>query len=84
MIKTPTIETGKQTVVEQVLTAAQKLSAHEKLVVARKLLDEATEESLLPHFEPGTVIELYSPIEVEGITDEMIKRFESLSKPDIT
>lgn len=70
--------------IESVLPVVRELSAYDKLVLARILLDQALAEPLLPHFALGTVVELYTPIEIEGITDKSIARFESLLQPPVT
>lgn len=81
MIQAAVVDAPNTKILEAILEETRRLSVREKLVLARQLLDEALEESLLPRFESGTVIELYSPIEVEGMTSEMIDRFEMLPKP---
>ncbi|MBI4670706.1 MAG: hypothetical protein HY741_03430 [Chloroflexi bacterium] len=68
---------------DEILPVIHRLLPSEKLVLIRILADDLAEETnVLTHIPPG-VYELYTPYEIEGLTDEMIKRFESLPKPVI-
>jgi hypothetical protein len=66
-----------------IMPAIRQLTTHDKLVLIRILADElATENSIVLSIPPG-VYEFYTPYEIDGITDDMIDRFESLPQPMI-
>jgi hypothetical protein len=66
---------------DEILPAIQRLSVHDKLVLIRILAEELVEqESQVEPIPPGTY-EFYTPYEIEGITDEVAAKFESLPLP---
>ncbi|MDW8227007.1 MAG: hypothetical protein RMJ60_04345 [Anaerolineales bacterium] len=68
----------------EILPSIRRLGAYDKLVLIRILADDlAREINNLVSIPPG-VYEFYTPYEIEGITQEMIDRFEALPHPAIS
>lgn len=66
---------------DELIPAIRQLNAHDKLILIRILAEDLTKEnSLIESVSPG-LYDFQTPYEIEGVTDEMIDRFESLPKP---
>jgi hypothetical protein len=76
MIETPTLEVAKTVTLDDILPDARKLSAYDKLVLARILVEESLRDPLILLLQPKTVIELYAPIEVSGNFDQLNQMLE--------
>ncbi len=89
MIETPTLEETKPVMLEvprpvtleDVLPDARKLSVADKLALIRILAEDLVIETNTSLTIPPGVYEFYTPYEIDGITEDMIERFESLPKP---
>lgn len=75
------IEIPTPNVLDGLLSEAQKLSVYEKLVLARILLQEALHEPEILLLKPNTIIESYTPYEIEGITDDLIAKLDAAPQP---
>jgi hypothetical protein len=66
---------------DELLPAIQRLSAHDKLVLIRILAEELAGDTTNTtlRIPPGTY-EIFTPYDVEGISNESIERFKSQPK----